>query len=286
MILFAKIIAEFINLLLIGLAMLVVPALIAGWQGWQAGLGWRGLRQPWRGWLGLWRQDRLESDFASPLARLWPVITLASTVIAAGLVPGFARNIWTKVPGLAIWVIGLLALARIARLLSVLDAGQGARGRAAGLASRSFWVVQTILLLGTMIAASALGARSIGAGLPLGAAGLDHMVLLLGLAAAIVGLAQDQAAPEGDLAGPDLALLRLEARLRPLVLVLLVFALFAPLWLADATRPASWALGLLGFWVRLALGMAAMAAAPRGVWRAGLIGLLLAGLALVVVLPR
>lgn len=278
--------AELIGLVLIALAMLIPPALITFWSGWRAGLGWRGITQPLREWRWLWQQPRLESDFASPLARLWPAIALAATLMAAALVPSFAKNIWTGVPSLAFWVIGLLALARMARLLATLDAGQGARGLAAALAARSFWMVQTILLIGTLAAASAVGSISLGAGLPLGGAGLNRLVLLLALAAAIVGLANDQSAPEGDLAGPDLAMLRLEAQLRPVILLLLVFALFAPLWLATANRPSSWPLGLLGFWLRWGLGTLAIAVAPRGAWRASLIAMLLIGLAVVMVLPR
>lgn len=290
MTLLSAVLAELIGLVLIVLAILIPPAMITGWSGWRAGLGWRGFAQPLRDWRSLWQQSRLEPDFASPLARLWPAIALAATILAGVLVPSFAKNIWTGVPGLALWIIGLLALARMARLLATLDAGQGARGLAAALAARSFWMVQTILLIGTLAAASAVGSASLGVGLPLGGAGLNRLVLLLALAAAIVGLANDQTAPgtapEGDLAGPDLAMLRLEAQLRPVIVLLLVFALFAPLWLATANRLSSWPMGLLGFWLRWGLGMIAMAIAPRGVWRVGLIAMLLIGLALVMVLPR
>jgi hypothetical protein len=286
MTLLSAVLAEWIGLVLIVLAVLIPPAVITAWSGWRAGLGWRGFAQPMRDWRSLWQQPLLEPDFASPLARLWPTVALAATIMAGLLVPSFAKNIWTGVPDLALWIIGLLALARIARLLATLDAGQGARGLAAALSARSFWVVQTILLIGTLAAASAVGSTSLGVGLPLGGAGLNRLVLLLALAAAIVGLANDQSAPEGDLAGPDLAMLRLEAQLRPIIVLLLVFALFAPLWLATANQPSSWPLGLIGFWLRWGLGMIAMAIAPRGAWRVGLIAMLLIGLAVVMVLPR
>lgn len=213
--------------------------------------------QPWRDLVKLSRKRRLRPDFASPLYPVWPVVALASTVLALLVVPGFAGDLigapLANVPVL----IGLLALGRAARVLAALESGAGRRGLAGAAVARDALTAEATWLV-------ALGALAVaGDGLsPLAA------VFWLAIPAILLAATGWRETVPGDYAGIELGLFAAETILRRVVLLAALIDIAAPFLRADAVLPWSWPAGLLVWFIAmLAVGIAVALLAvivPRG----------------------
>lgn len=226
-------------------------------------------RQPLRDLTRLARKRRLRPGFASPLYPVWPVLAAAATIAAALIVPGFAFGTWRGVLASPWALLGLMAIAAMARIAAMLESGAAMRGFEAARSGRSLIAALAIWAVGFGVIAirgggDALG--SIGAGLAAStSAGPGDAVLtvLIGLALAL-SLGGFGFATPGDYAGPERALFVAEAMLRRVVLISALVAVVAPMPMADARLVATWPLGMLGWIVKVAVvGVALAGFAPR-----------------------
>jgi formate hydrogenlyase subunit 4 len=222
-------------------------------------------RQPWRDLVRLARKRRVRPEFASPLYAAWPVIAGTATAGAALIVPGFAFGDIAAPLATPILAIGLVAVAAVARIAAMLESGDAARGLRAAAAARGLIGAVAIWLTGFLLLSLQGGAERLGG---IGAAvaitpGSALPVVLVGLALAL-SLNGFAVATPGDYAGPDRALFTAEALLRQVVLVSAVIDVVAPMPMADGHVIATWPLGLLAWVIKIAvLGVVLAIVTPR-----------------------
>ncbi|WBV43957.1 NADH-quinone oxidoreductase subunit H [Pseudoroseomonas cervicalis] len=270
----AGILAQLLHLAL----MLALAPLLAGLLRWlRARLQGRRGAPPWQAWrdlMKLLRKQPVLAEHASPVTPIAPHAALAATLLAAALVPGFARGM--ALGGMAdlLLLAGLLAIARLALALAAMDAGtaQGSLGaaREAGLAR----FAEPAFLLCVMAFAILTGGTNLdatGRALQEGALAF-RLPLALALAALLaVGLAANGRLPTDDpeglsepasgqgamrleASGRHLALWQMQAALRLLLWLSLLAALFLPFGTAAADDgPLAWASGLLAWLAKLGL---------------------------------
>lgn len=196
--------------------------------------------QPLRDLVRLTRKRRIRPEFASPLHGVWPLTAAAATLTLALLVPGFATHQITARFASMPLIVGLLAIARAARVLAALDSGAGKQGRVA--ARTAFAGIRGDVVW--LLAFAALGLAD-GSG-PLGAMGspTDMLVVVLAVIGVLLTRA-DEAIVPGDYAGPDRAIFMAEAMLRRALFLVILIDLAVPAGLADAVLPLSWPLGFI-----------------------------------------
>lgn len=210
------------------------------------------LLQPWRDLVRLGRKTGLVPSTASPLHRAGLLAACSLTVTASLLVPSFVTGM-ASAPLADVALIGaLLAAARLALALAVLDSGEAAAGIAAGRLVLAAGLAQPgllLLLLGLALAAGTTNLDGMIAALrdqpaPAGAACLAVLAaLLLGLADAGQRL---EAAASGDLSGAELALLQHTGALRQLVWLTMIASLL-PFEPAGSLTLDGLALGAVGW---------------------------------------
>lgn len=267
------------------LAMAVAFALIerrvgAAW----AGVGAPPWLQPWHDVLKLSRKRRVRPVFASPGYAAWPVIALTASAAALVIVPGFAFGLVTARLATIPVIVGLLGVAVLARLASLLESGDGARGVAAVRAARRWLAAMAVWLAGLGALAVRAGSDMIaGIGGTLAVQPGTHAVVVLVGLGLVLAMAGWVLPDPGDYAGAERALFQIEATLRLVVLVALVVDVLAPSAMADARLVATWPIGLLAWLVAMiALGGVVMLVGARR-YAIGLGGLCVgAGLVLVV----
>ena len=218
--------------------------------------------RPWRRLAWLMAKEPVLADKASAVSGLSPVVAVAVTVAAATLVPSFCLGMPTASAADLPTILALLGLARLTLLLGALDVGSAVPGLAAISVSAGAVLALPGLVLSLATLWLGFGSTSLDAILSelrggAGVAGRSVPELLaalsLGLAALSAGGAEDDLSRE--LAGPDLALFRLQAALQRLVWIELVTALLLPGSLAPTlSNPLRWLLGLLSWTVRVAAG--------------------------------
>jgi formate hydrogenlyase subunit 4 len=245
------------------LGLLLLAPGFAGVEGWLrsrlAGLAAPSPLQPYRDLVKLLGKDELRPGQAGRLFDAAAVLALGATLAAAVLVPALVEAPLPGAGGGAVALVGLLALARVARLLGALDGGRGLVALAAGRERALAMLVEPTLLLALLAAALVTGstelARVVSSTLSRPAA-VDLLPRLLGLAAlALATLADTGRDRAGDAAdrgplleaagaalvaehgGPRLALLELGAELRRLLLAVLVVNLFFPWGVATTLGP-------------------------------------------------
>ncbi len=186
------------EMLVQALLMPVLAVLLAGIEGWFAGLFSGGAMPPvllpWRGIRVVFARQRVRGEAASVLTAAAPVLVFGATWGAACLVPVAGGG------GDVLVVAGLLVLARVL---------------AGGVEDRVALVAEPALLLALIVR----GLPGGGAAGPIGVVALGAIVLVLAGPGEISASAS----------GADLALLRLAAGLRRLVLFALVAGQMVPL---------------------------------------------------------
>jgi formate hydrogenlyase subunit 4 len=259
----------------IALTLAVAPLLLGITKRVKARLQYRrgpSVLQPYRDLAKWWSKESVESDTATGLTAVAPVIVLAATIVATLLVPLVAVR-----PPLAGWgdllvVVGLLALGRFVLTLSALDAGSAFGGMGSSREVAIATLVEPALLLALTGAAVAAGSTDLGliatAGSAAAAAWYTPALLLAAAAFGIVAVAETGHEPvdnpdthleltmihEGMLleaSGRRLAVLMFAAELKLVLVAGLFAAAFLPVGLATDLTPAAVLVALIAATIKL-----------------------------------
>ncbi len=249
--------------------------------------------QPWRDLIRLARKQAAFAGSASGVFELAPSFAFAATLVAALLVPSFARGMAAAPLADIVPIAGLLLLARAVMVLAAIESGTALGGLGGSRAMALSVATEPALLLAVFSLALLTGTTNLDAMervLRGGAVGA-RLPLLLALAAlSVIAVARLRGAPMAESAmaheysGRALALLLWGAALRQLLWLGLLGNLLLPWGLADATgTPLSWLVGLVAWGAKvgaltlaLALWQGARAVRPAEVF---LVAILLALLA-------
>lgn len=238
-------------------------------------------------WLG---RESVVSDQASWVFRLAPYIYGGAILLAAALVPTFARGSAAPSFGDAIVFVGLFALARFWLALAALDTGSNFGGMGSSREVAFAALVEPALLLIIFAVALPAGSTSLGALVGSGWPGASELVAFLALL--IVAIAETGRIPvdnpdthleltmihEGMLleySGRPLGVLHWATQIKQLAILSLISALFLPWGLADpeSLGVAGIALGVATWGLKIAvlgllLGMIETAFAKLRIFRA------------------
>ncbi len=225
--------------------------------------------QPYRDLAKLLRKGTVQSDTGTAFYRAIPPLVLAAMMSAAAMVPILALPAAGWAPlGDAIFLVGLLALARFLTAIGALDAGGAFGGMGASREMTLGPLVEPVLLLVVFSVAAAFGTTDLGEVAARRAAQgalawRAPDVLALG-AALVLLLAETGRIPvdnpdthleltmihEGMLlehSGPGLACMALATHTKQLVMIAVIGALFFPLGLANSLEPRSVVIALVAF---------------------------------------
>lgn len=229
--------------------------------------------QPWRDLRKLLLKQPVVAETASVVTVAAPWLAAGAAMLAALLVPSFARGMALAPMADLILIAGLLALGRVAMALAGLDAGTpfGGLGAAREMAFAAF--AEPALILATLSFAIIAGSTNLDAitgAFQDGAIGvrvslaLSLLVLLAVAAAENARIPVDNPATHLELtmvheamileaSGRHLALWDYQAALRLTLWLALIAAVFLPFGLAPpGTGPLAWLLGLGAFAVKMA----------------------------------
>ncbi|MFN8622065.1 MAG: NADH-quinone oxidoreductase subunit H [Chloroflexota bacterium] len=236
--------------------------------------------QPYRDLAKWFAKDAVESDAASPLTRIVPVVVLGAMVLAVFLVPLVARTDTLSPAGDVLVVVGLLALVRFALALGALDAGGAFGGMGASREVAIASLVEPGLLLAIAVGIAAAGTTDLGAiasaGSLLGGAGVTPALVLGAGAFLIIAVAETGHEPvdnpdthleltmihEGmilEASGRRLGALMLASWLKLVVIVGLFSAVFLPVGMASALTPVSLLVGMGAATIKLLFAAVALA---------------------------
>ncbi|GAA2488601.1 respiratory chain complex I subunit 1 family protein [Streptomyces murinus] len=219
-----------------------------------------GVLQPWRDARKLLRKEPVTPVGTGPAFRVAPALLVATTVVAAALVPLLSTA--TPVSGHAdlIVVVALFALGTLALALAGLDTGTAFGGMGASREMTVAALVEPTILLSVFALSIPAGTTNIPAivadalGQPARFASPAGLLAVAALAVAVLAetgripvdnpsthleLTMIHEAMVLEYAGPDLALVELGAQLRLALLLGLLSSLFVP-W-GIATGASSWA---------------------------------------------
>ncbi|MEU3534993.1 MULTISPECIES: respiratory chain complex I subunit 1 family protein [Streptomyces] len=218
-----------------------------------------GVLQPWRDARKLLRKEPVTPVGTGPAFRVAPALLVATTVVAAALVPLLSTA--TPVSGHAdlIVVVALFALGTLALALAGLDTGTAFGGMGASREMTVAALVEPTILLSVFALSIPAGTTNIPAivadalGQPARFASPAGLLAVAALAVAVLAetgripvdnpsthleLTMIHEAMVLEYAGPDLALVELGAQLRLALLLGLLSSLFVPWGIATGT---SWA---------------------------------------------
>lgn len=258
-------VAEVIHLGLMIVAAPLVAGASARIGGLLTGRSGAPLLQPCWDVLRLLRKTPLTAENASIVSRLAPPIALGAMMSAAAVVPSFTLGsaLAPLADGLA--VVALLTLARVALALAVLDTGPPAAGLAQQSDTARAILADLTLLLAIVAVGALAGSTNLdrivaqqrdGALMPLSVSAVAFTAML------IVIRAEPPDDPPPMYGGTDRAMVLVAGWLRRLVWIDLAGAMFLPIGMGAASRPATWAIGL-GVWLlKLALGVLLLAGLP------------------------
>ncbi|MBP5942178.1 respiratory chain complex I subunit 1 family protein [Streptomyces acidiscabies] len=241
-----------------------------------------GVLQPWRDIRKLLRKEAVTPVGTGPAFRLAPAVTVATSTVAAVLVPLLSTD--TPVSGHAdlILVVALIALGTLALALAGLDTGTAFGGMGASREMTVAALVEPTLLLSVFALSIPAGTTNIPAivnGAVDEPARLSSPAGLLATAAlAVAVLAETGRLPVDnpsthleltmiheamvlEYAGPDLALVELGAQMRLTLLLGLLSSLFVPWGIATSASWTALAVALALFVAKCALLGAVLAAA-------------------------
>ncbi|MFE2964427.1 respiratory chain complex I subunit 1 family protein [Streptomyces sp. NPDC059340] len=260
--------------------------LLTGWMRQvRAGLEGRagaGVLQPWRDLRKLLRKEPISPVGTGPAFRAAPPLLVATTVVAAALVPLLSTD--TPVSGHAdlILVVALIALGTLGLALAGLDTGTAFGGMGASREMTVAALVEPTILLAVFALSIPAGTTNIPAivsGAVHEPARLASPAGLLATAAlAVAVLAETGRIPVDnpsthleltmiheamvlEYAGPDLALVELGAQMRLTLLLGLLSSLFVPWGIATTTSWTALVVALVLFAAKLCLLGAVLAAA-------------------------
>jgi formate hydrogenlyase subunit 4 len=230
--------------------------------------------QPARDLAKLLRKRPVLAENASAVSRVAPYAAVAATVLAAALVPSFARGMLFAPVADLVLVAGLLALSRVALALAGMDVGTAFGGLGAAREMSFAALAEPALLLGAMSLAILAGTTNLDAiagALHEGGLGLRvslglALVALIGVAVAEnARIPVDNPATHLELtmvheamileaSGRHLALWDYQAALRLTLWLALLAAVFLPAGLAPpGAGPLGWAAGLLAWVAKMAM---------------------------------
>ena len=272
------------QLLHLALLLAAAPLVVGGTRWMKARLmGRRGPSplQPFRDLDKLLRKRPLLAENASWIAEWAPHAALAATILAAALVPSFARGMVLAPAADLVLLAGLLAIARVALALAGMDVGTafGGLGAAREMSFSAF--AEPALILCVLVLAILAGTTNldvIAATMREGQLGLRVSLALALLALAAVAVAENARIPVDNPAthleltmvheamllessGRHLALWEYQSALRLTLWLALLAAVFLPFGTAPAgSGPLAWALGLLAWVVKIGALAAVLAA--------------------------
>ncbi len=278
---FAAVLTQVLHLALI---LAATPLVIGGTRWLKARMmGRRGAHplQPWRDTVKLLRKRPLLAENASWMSRAAPYAGLAALVVAAAMVPSFARGMLLGPAGDLILIAGLLAVARVALALAGMDVGTafGGLGAAREMSFSSF--AEPTLLLAVLTFAILAGTTNLDAIAAVfrdGQLGLRVSLVLAFVAMLAVAVAENARIPVDNPAthleltmvheamlleasGRHLAIWEFQAGLKLTLWLALIAALFVPFGAAaPAAGPIAWVVGLLTWLVKMAALCFALAA--------------------------
>ncbi|HEY4252316.1 MAG TPA: NADH-quinone oxidoreductase subunit H [Roseomonas sp.] len=224
--------------------------------------------QPWRDLKKLLAKRPVVAETASAVTLAAPWVAAGAAMLAALLVPSFARGMLLAPMADLILIAGLLALGRVAMALAGLDAGTpfGGLGAAREMAFAAF--AEPALLLATLSLAIIAGGTNLDAitgALQDGSVGIRVSLALSLLVMLAVAVAENGRIPVDNPAthleltmvheamlleasGRHLALWEYQAALRLTLWLALIGAVFLPFGLAaPGTGPIAWVLGFVAF---------------------------------------
>ena len=230
------------------------------------------LLQPWRDGRRLLRKQPLLAEGTSPLRRWAPAAALTVTALAALLVPSFTLGMATAPLADLVVIAGLLGLVRALDALAAIDAGTAPGGLAAIRGVRLGALAEPAVVLVVFTVALVAGTTNLDAAVAsLHEALVPGVPLLLavaGLAAVTVAVEAEGAATEAS--GWHAAAADATAALRRVVWLSLVALLLLPGGIAlPGAGALDWVLGLLAWFVKMAVLGAACAVAGPMLHRAG-----------------
>ncbi len=237
------------------------------------------LVQPWRDLRRLARKTPVLADNASAVAQFAPVVVFAVSLAGCALVPAFAIGMAGAGASDLLVIAGLLGASRVVTALASLEAGTafGAIGASRSMAYGVFAEPAMLLMAFTLsLLAQTTNLDAVAAILHDGAAGLRVSLGLSLLALLAVALTEagrmpvDNAETHLELtmvheaatlaySGRHLAMLHWAGALRLLLWLDLIGAIFLPFMLIPAAAPLLWPLGLLGWALRTAILVLALA---------------------------
>lgn len=264
--------------------MLAAAPLLAGAIRWLKArmMGRRGphILQPARDLLKLLRKRPVLAENASAISRAAPYLAAGAAIVAAALVPSFARGMAFAPLADLILVAGLLALGRVAMALAGMDVGTSFGGLGAAREMSFAALAEPALVLAAMTLAIIAGTTNLDAiaGLFREGVGLRVSLGLALVALLAVAVAENARIPVDNPAthleltmvheamileasGRHLALWEFAAMLRLALWLALLAAVFLPVGLAaPGAAPHHWIPGLLAWMLK----MAALALALAG----------------------
>lgn len=241
-----------------------------------------GIGQPWRDARKLLRKEPISPGGTGPAFRIAPLLLVATTAVAAALIPLASTRPMFRGGSDLIVVVALLALGTAALALAGLDTGTAFGGMGASREMTIAALVEPTILMAVMALSLPVGSTSL-ATIVTGAVDDPSRLaspasLLAAVALAVVTLAETGRIPVDnpathleltmvheamalEYAGPDLALVELGSSMRLAVLLGLFSALFLPWGVATTASAGALALGLLLVAVKTAVLGGALAAA-------------------------
>ncbi len=121
-----------------------------------------GVLQPYRDLVKFFRKGTVEADTVSGFFRMIPVLVLAATMAAGGLVPVLRAGPPSFPLGDALMLLGLLALARFLTAVGALDAGGAFGGMGASREMTIAPLVEPVLMMVVFSTAIAAGTTELG----------------------------------------------------------------------------------------------------------------------------
>ncbi len=234
--------------------------------------------QPWRDIAKLLAKRAVVAESASAVTHVAPWVALSAALLAAFLIPSFARGMVLSPLSDLLLVAGLLALGRVAMALAGLDAGTpfGGMGAAREMAFAVF--AEPALVLAALTFAIIAGTTNIDAiagHFQDGAVGVRVSLALTLIAMLAIAVAENGRIPVDnpsthleltmvheamilEASAEQLAIWDYQSALRLMLWLMLIAAIFFPAGLASpGAGPVAWAIGLGAFALKIAvLGLA------------------------------
>jgi formate hydrogenlyase subunit 4 len=229
--------------------------------------------QPWRDFLKLLKKRPVLAENASAISRAAPYVAVASALLAAALVPSFARGMVLAPFADLLLIAGLLALGRFAMTLAGMDVGTAFGGLGATREMAFAALAEPALVLVALIFAILAGTTNLDVITGIFQEGTLGLRVSLGFAAVAllaVAVAENARIPVDNPAthleltmvheamileasGRHLALWEFQASLRLTLWLALLAAVFLPFGIAaPGAGLIAWLVGLLVFIVKMA----------------------------------